>query len=137
MSDSEQAAKSRPTIRVDLGFPLEGHWVEIEQRALSPRNMSRMAPLLEGMDAIDLDSNSVAGVGDVFNRLNELTEFLGPFIVDCSGFIEEPYAETFGDLWTPGVMEVAQAFFQQAGGGSQTSKNSPEQSSAETKPQPA
>lgn len=131
MSESEQPAKRRPTVRVDLDFPLSGQWIEVEQRALSPRNMAKMAPLLEGMEEIG-GEDSVQGIGPVFSRVAELTEFLGPFIVDCSGFLDEPYEESFQDLWTPGVMEVAQSFFQQAGGESQTKKSSPEQSSAET-----
>jgi len=132
MSNVNGAVKARPTVRVDLNFPLSGQWIEIEQRALSPRNMARMAPLLEGMEDLDTDSDSVKGIGPVFSRVAELTEFIGPFIVDASDFLEEPYEESFQDLWTPGVLEVAQSFFQQAGGGSPTSESSSEQSSAAT-----
>lgn len=132
MSDTERAVKRRPTVRVDLDFPLSGEWVEIEQRALSPRNMAKAAPMLEGMDDLG-KGDSLVGIGPVFDRVAQLTEFIGPFIVDASDFLDEPYEESFQDLWTPGVMEVAQSFFQQAGGGSPTNENSSEQSSAETK----
>ncbi|MYA16169.1 MAG: hypothetical protein F4Z28_05065 [Gammaproteobacteria bacterium] len=132
---------SRKLLRIDLETPLAGEWFDIEKRLFAPRNRKPLLELMKrGLEAGDRQKGDDVDPIDALvidsEYEEECMEFIGKLVVNASEFFEEPYLESFQDLWGPEGSAVRRAFFGGFTGGSQTKKPSSDQSSAATEDSP-